>query len=124
VAAARDVPLPRPQFLVVGAALQKQFPSALAVDPHVRRPVVVVVPVHLQPEKNEAKAAASDAEAHNPIEGIRKSTTWDGGAPWFGDAGLLPGFVEDVEALLRRSSHLDGAAGGDRAGATSGKAKC
>jgi hypothetical protein len=37
--------------------------------------------------------------------------------PWLGDAGLLPGGVEDVEELLRRSSHLGGGADGDRAGA-------
>lgn len=51
---ARDVPLPRPRVLAVGAALQQQLPGALAVDPHVHRTVVVPVPVHLRPEENEA----------------------------------------------------------------------
>jgi len=95
VAGARDVPLPRPRVLAVGAALQQKLPGTLAVDPHVHRPVVVAVPVHLR--------------------------------PWLGDAGLLPGGVEDIEALLRRSSHLGGGAVGERAGAgaraTSEKAK-
>jgi len=44
VAGARDVPLPRPRVLAVGAALQQKLPGALAVDPHVHRPVVVAVP--------------------------------------------------------------------------------
>jgi hypothetical protein len=30
--------------------------------------------------------------------------------PWLGDAGLLPGGVEDVESLLRRISHRRGGA--------------
>jgi len=54
VTGARDVPLPRPRVLAVSAALQQQLPGALAVDPHVHRPVVVAVPVHLRPEESEA----------------------------------------------------------------------
>lgn len=57
MAGAGDVPLAGPRVLAVRAALQQQLPGALAVDPHVHRPVVVAVPVHLRPamkKKNRA----------------------------------------------------------------------
>ena len=123
VAGARDVPLPRPRVLAVGAALQQKLPGALAVDPHVHRPVVVAVPVHLRPE---TKQSTHHHRRHHTIrskESNQGGRVW--GVPWLGDAGLLPGGVEDIEALLRRSSHLGGGAVGERAGAgaTSEKAK-
>ena len=64
MAGAGDVPLAGPRVLAVGAALQQQLPGALAVDPHVHRPVVVAVPVHLRP----AGSAAAEEELRGPIE--------------------------------------------------------
>ena len=72
MAGARDVPLPRPRVLAVGAALQQKLPGTLAVDPHVHRPVVVAVPVHLRPEKkNKARTitgGTTRSDRRNPAE--------------------------------------------------------
>ena len=102
VAGARDVPLPRPRVLAVGAALQQKLPGTLAVDPHVHRPVVVAVPVHLRPEqKNKARTitgGTTRSDRRNPTKA--------------GESGACLGLETPVfsPAALRTSRRSSGAA--------------
>lgn len=122
---AGDVPLSRPRVLAVSAALQQQLPGALAVDPHVHRPVIVAVPVHLRPEESKA----SDRQNHtirskeSNRDGRVRLGSRDGGVPGLGDADLVPSGVEDVEALLRCGGHQRGGAGGRSSGSGSESAR-
>lgn len=112
MAGAGDVPLAGPRVLAVRAALQQQLPGALAVDPHVHRPVVVAVPVHLRPAMKKKTEQTAAAESRDPIEWnpteAAAGVSWVGGScgvPGLGGACLLAAGGEDVEALLRLRGH-------------------